>query len=87
MDTFSYQRLVARNGHYEIRLTEELSEVAYIDQVKLLAVDHPTGQSIWLNEKFNRPHIGLEVLRDRASDQPGTEAGPGSASLRNRSSS
>ena len=47
--------LAPRNGRYEIRLTEELSEVAYIDQVKLLAIDHPLAQSVWINEKFQAP--------------------------------
>ena len=35
------EALVARDGNYEVRITEELSEVAYLDQVKLIAVDHP----------------------------------------------
>ena len=47
--------MVARHGRYEIRLTEELSEIAYVDQVKLLAVDHPAGQTVFLNEKFQAP--------------------------------
>ena len=47
--------LEARDGRYEIRLTEELSEVAYLDQVKLIAVDHPAGQSLFINEKFQAP--------------------------------
>ena len=44
-----------RNGFYEIRLTEELSEVAYVDQVRLIAVDHAAGSSVFLNEKFQAP--------------------------------
>lgn len=47
--------LVARNGSYEIRITEELSEVAFIDQLQLLAVDHPEGVGIYTNEKFKAP--------------------------------
>ena len=34
-------RSLAVDGEYRIRITEEFSEVAYIDQLKLIAVDHP----------------------------------------------
>lgn len=44
-----------REGRYEIRITEELAEVAYLDQVRLLAVDHPEGASLLTNEKFQPP--------------------------------
>ena len=47
--------LKARNGKYEIRVTEELREVSYIDQIKLIAVDHPAGTDIVTNEKFKAP--------------------------------
>ena len=49
------ERLKARNGQYEIRVTEELREVSYIDQVKLIALDHPAGIDIVTNEKFKSP--------------------------------
>jgi tetratricopeptide (TPR) repeat protein len=47
--------LVPVDGQYEIRITEELSEVAYLDQIKLLAVDHPSSTSIYTNDKFKSP--------------------------------
>src|SRR6185437_17038734 len=47
--------LVPRNGQYEIRITEELSEVTYLDQVRLYALDHPTGMEIFTNDKFKSP--------------------------------
>jgi tetratricopeptide (TPR) repeat protein len=43
------------DGEYEIRITEELSEVAYLDQIKLIAVDHPPSMSIYTNDKFKAP--------------------------------
>jgi tetratricopeptide (TPR) repeat protein len=43
------------DGKYEIRITEELSEVAFIDQVDLIAVDHPAGLDIYTNEKWKLP--------------------------------
>jgi hypothetical protein len=47
--------LKARDGRYEVRVTEELSEVSYIDQIQLLAVDHPATEEIFTNEKFKSP--------------------------------
>jgi tetratricopeptide (TPR) repeat protein len=47
--------LVAVDGEYRIRITEELSEVAYIDQLKLIAVDHPDSIAIYTNDKFKGP--------------------------------
>ncbi len=49
------EMLAARNGFYEIRITEELAEVSYLDQVKLIAVDHPRDVEIFTNEKFQGP--------------------------------
>ena len=47
--------LQARDGAYEIRITEELREVSYIDHVKLIALDHPRGMEVYTNEKFKSP--------------------------------
>jgi tetratricopeptide (TPR) repeat protein len=47
--------LRARNDRYEVRITEELSEVSYIDQAQLIAVDHPAGEEIFTNDKFKSP--------------------------------
>ena len=49
------ERLKPRGGAYEVRITEELREVAYLDQIKLLAVDHPRGVDVFSNEKFKVP--------------------------------
>ena len=43
------------NGRYEVRVTEELSEVSYLDQIQLYAVDHPAGTEIFTNQKFQAP--------------------------------
>ncbi len=42
-------------GHYELRLTEELREIAYTDQITLRVVDHPAGLEIVPNEMFSFP--------------------------------
>jgi tetratricopeptide (TPR) repeat protein len=44
------------NGRYEIRVTEELREVSYLDQIRLIAVDHPRNIEVFTNDKFkSRP--------------------------------
>ena len=49
------EAMVQRNGQYEIRVTEELKEVSYIDRMQLIAVDHPAGKAIYSNDKFKSP--------------------------------
>src|SRR2546422_794037 len=41
-----------RDGRYELRLTEELWETAYLDEARLLAVDHPDSVQVYVNERF-----------------------------------
>lgn len=43
------------DGSYDVRVTEELSEVSYLDQIQLYAVDRPAGSEIFTNEKFKAP--------------------------------
>jgi len=47
--------MLARDGHFEVRLTEELSEAAYIDQISLLAVDHAANEDLYTSEKWKAP--------------------------------
>ncbi|PYR79210.1 MAG: hypothetical protein DMF86_04200 [Acidobacteria bacterium] len=47
--------LTPLDGAYEVRLTEELREVSYLDQVQLVAVDHPAGMEVFTNDKFKSP--------------------------------
>jgi tetratricopeptide (TPR) repeat protein len=49
------EALQARGGEYEIRVTEELREVSYLDKIQLLALDHPASAEIFTNEKFKSP--------------------------------
>lgn len=48
-------KLKQRDGAYEVRITEELREVSYIDQIQLQVVDHPASIDILTNEKFKSP--------------------------------
>jgi tetratricopeptide (TPR) repeat protein len=43
------------DGIYDVRITEELSEVSYLDQVQLFTMDHPSSKEIFTNEKFKGP--------------------------------
>jgi hypothetical protein len=43
--------LVARNGRYELKITEPMEEAAYIDAVRLVAYDVPPGWSLVLDER------------------------------------
>jgi tetratricopeptide (TPR) repeat protein len=49
------EALHAVDGRYEVRITEELREVSYLDRVKLIAVDHPADVEIFTNDKFKAP--------------------------------
>lgn len=46
-----------REGRYDLRITEELWEAAYFDEVKLFAVDHPAEVEIETNEKVGPPSV------------------------------
>ena len=76
--------LAPENGHYQIRLTEELSEVSYIDQVQLFVLDHPVGTEVFTNEKFKGPpypefrlyHSARRIYPISARDDRGTDVLP-----------
>ena len=74
--------LQARDGRYELRITEELSEVSYVDQVELIAVDHPAGEEIFTNEKFKSPpypDFRLYSAKRRVYPQAATDGRAGCA--------
>lgn len=41
-----------RDGKHVIQITEELREVLYLDEAKLVAVDHPAGTEVHTTDKF-----------------------------------
>jgi hypothetical protein len=45
--------LQAQDGQYVFQLTDELREVDFFDQLRLLAVDHPASQEIYSNEIYS----------------------------------
>ena len=70
-----------RNGRYELRLTEELWETAYLDEARLLTVDHPDSVQVYVNERFvpagsaslrfyqvARPRLPVAATDERGND-------------------
>jgi len=45
-------QLQQHNGRYSLRFGEPMEEVNFVDQVRLVAVDHPTGTAVYPNEGF-----------------------------------
>jgi hypothetical protein len=78
------ESLVPKEGRYRIRITEELREVSYIDQVRLVAVDHPERVEIYTNEKFKSPPfpefrlfgVSRRLYPVRAMDDRGRDVRP-----------
>jgi hypothetical protein len=48
-------QLKPRNGRYELRITNELEEVLFVDRLQLVAVDHRAGVSVYPNEGLRQP--------------------------------
>jgi hypothetical protein len=53
--------LVARDGYYDLRITAELWETYYYDQLALMTVDHPVGTEIFVDERFVIPPAKLAI--------------------------
>ncbi|HEY0728506.1 MAG TPA: CRTAC1 family protein, partial [Pyrinomonadaceae bacterium] len=54
-------QLVPRDGYYDLRVTAELWETYYYDQLSLMVVDHPSGTEIFVDERFVIPAAKLAV--------------------------
>ena len=61
-----------KDGKLSFRLMEPMEEAVYLDQVKLLAVDHPDGFDVYPNEYFasNPPFPAFRVIQSRAAQLP-----------------
>ncbi|MDF2439612.1 MAG: hypothetical protein JWN98_596 [Abditibacteriota bacterium] len=55
-------QLKPRNGTLEMRVTADLWETHYFDEVALLTVDHPADTQVWVDERFSIPMPPLKVL-------------------------
>ena len=76
--------LKEKDGAFEVRVTEELREVSFMDQIQLEAVDHPATIEIVNNEKFKSPPypefrlfgISRPIRPISARDQTGADVLP-----------
>jgi len=61
-----------KNGKLSFRFMEPLEEAVYLDQVRLLAVDHPAGFGVYPNEYFasNPPYPEFRVVLSRDAKSP-----------------
>ena len=64
--------LQARDGKLSFRFMEPMEETVYLDQVKLLAIDHPARFDVYPNERFasNPPFPHFEVMPTRNAHPP-----------------
>jgi hypothetical protein len=77
-------QLRARDGRYELRITNELEEALFVDRVQLVAIDHQAGTDVYPNEGLRQPPraaFRLTATRDahppvRASDEHGHDVLP-----------
>jgi tetratricopeptide (TPR) repeat protein len=63
-------RLVPRQGRYELRVTNELEEVLYLDRIRLLAIDHPEDVLVFPDEGMTTPPKGERLLAARDPRTP-----------------
>lgn len=79
------ERVQPRDGLLSFRLMEPLEEVVYLDQVRLLAIDHPQDLDVYSNEYFasNPPFPEFKIITSRharplagAQDEHGNDVLP-----------
>ncbi|HEX8184515.1 MAG TPA: hypothetical protein VF747_07180, partial [Blastocatellia bacterium] len=64
-------QLKERNGRYELRITNELEEVLYLDRAQLIAVAHPADTEVFPNEgMINPPFPPFKLYRTRGARPP-----------------
>ena len=60
------EQLVPRGGMYDVRITAELWETHFFDHVALLAVDHPQGTEVFVDERFSAaspPALNVQAVQ------------------------
>ncbi len=66
------ENVALRGNRLSFRLMEPMEEVVYLDQVRLLAVDHPAGVEVFPNEYFasEPPFPEFKVIASRTARPP-----------------
>ena len=72
------ESLRKRDGRYELRVTGELWEVFYLDEVELLAVDHPDSVEVFVDERFAfvTGEVPLDIRQVSKRHRPVAATGP-----------
>jgi tetratricopeptide (TPR) repeat protein len=63
-------KLQAKDGRYELRVTNELEEVLFIDHMHLVAVEHDIGSEVYPNEGMGIPTAGQRILYTTHDERP-----------------
>lgn len=65
-------RVKLRNGRISFRFAEVMEELTYLDQVRLIAVDHPSAVTVHPNEYFaaQPPFPSFKVIESRDAKLP-----------------
>jgi Flp pilus assembly protein TadD len=65
-------RLKVHNGRLSLRFGEPMEEVNFIDQVRLVAIDHPEGTDVFPNERFlsETPFVKAEPVLSQSAHAP-----------------
>ena len=65
-------RVRPRHARLSFRFAEPMEEVVYLDQARLLAVDHPAGMEVFPNERFasEPPFPEFKVISSRSARPP-----------------
>ena len=63
-------QLKPKNGKYEIRVTNELEEVLFLDNLKLVAVEHDANAEVFPNEGLGIPSAGRKILYQTKNARP-----------------
>jgi tetratricopeptide (TPR) repeat protein len=63
-------KLKAKNGRYEIRVTNELEEVLFIDKIRLVAIEHAVGSEVYPNEGMGVPSADQKILYTTSHEHP-----------------
>jgi tetratricopeptide (TPR) repeat protein len=62
--------LQARNGRYELRVTNELEEALFVDRMQLIAIAHPREVEVYPNEGLNSPPPQFKLYTTHGARPP-----------------
>ena len=65
-------QVALQDGRIRFRMLEPMEELDYLDQARLIAVDHPSDIEVWPNERFasNPPFPEFKVIASKDAHAP-----------------